>query len=226
MGDLDRQVPFPGRGLPRPKDRDVARLNDPLLPVRLAFATHQHAPLAVNHHEETVDGGTADHRGLIAKLAKEDAAAAISSAIAFRNNFAGRVDVKLFRSNTARVGRGDGWRCSHCNWNISPFGTHTGRCHSKKRDVTQPRCSPRTDAGRWIRAAFVTPSEGFGRAKKGKESCLIRGELIARVRTSRRAITPAACPDAIGRRRSWRRQSPLACGFRRRAFAGLQRRAP
>jgi hypothetical protein len=42
-------------------------------------------------------------------LAKEDAAAAISSAIAFRNNFAGRVDVKLFRSNTARVRRGDGW---------------------------------------------------------------------------------------------------------------------
>jgi hypothetical protein len=222
MGDLDRQVPFPGRGPPRPKDRDVARSNDLLLPLGLAFATHQHAPLAINHHEETVDGGTADHRGPIAKLAKEDAAA-IGSAVAFRNDFAGRVDVEMFRSNTRR-GRREAMAGDVPILIGIPLRSARilADVIAKKRDVTRPRREPpfcRTRAG------FRNSVSTAVRAENGQESWLIRGDAIARVRNKLPGASRSACPGAMDRRRSWRRRSRPACGFRRRAFAGSRRRA-
>ena len=45
-------------------------------------------------------------------------------------------------------------------------------------------------------------------------------------RNNPNVVTSSACPGAIGRRRSWRRRSPPACGFRRRAFAGSRRHGP
>ena len=59
----------------------------------------------------------------------------------------------------------------------------------------------------------------------GCRKAALRAVRLARC-DERSATARSACPAATGCRRSWRRRSRLACGSRRRAFAGSPRHEP